>query len=108
MSISQADRRTIMEMISEYLHENQTHEMCPLSEDNVDERLDHLRELLSAAKMGVTLTRDHNGAWGPMGQSLFTLRFDYNGDHTEVSLVVNKVTSWNLDQQHNAWLREDK
>lgn len=103
------DEDRVREIIAHEKHIHQPWETAPLTSAQVERILRVLSDALhDKAGMGVTITQDHNGAWGPMGQRLVTLRFNVDGDHTEVSMVVKDISSQAEDEAHNAYLREDK
>lgn len=108
--MNQKDRREVDEAIAHYLHTHQRRERAPLQADHVERILRHMSNCLhSKAGFGVTITQDHNGAWGPMGQRLLTLRFGMDtDDHIEVSMVVRSISSYGADEAHMAYLQEDK
>lgn len=102
--------KDVRDIIAHYLHTHQPHETAPLEAVDVERILRDMRiRIHEKAGFGVTLTQDHNGAWGPLGQRLLTLRFnDTGGDFIEVSLVVRSVTSQAADKAHMSYLQEDK
>lgn len=80
---------------------------APLPRHYTEAILEALRQKL-AKTFGVTLTEDHNGAWGPAGVRRFTLRFNHERDHVEVMLAVGAVSSRAEDRAQDAYEREDK
>lgn len=104
-----SDQQEVREIVAHYLHTHQPSETAPLSRDHVERVLRLMTsEISSKTDFGVTLTQDHNGAWGPLGQRLLTLRFGDGKDHIEVSMIIQSVTSFHADQSHMAFLQEDK
>lgn len=103
--------RRIREMMDGYAHAHQPREIAPLERDHVNRILNELTDRIhSKAGFGVTLTEDHNGAWGgQLGQRLLTLRFsDSKKDFITVSMVVKEISSFGTDERNHAMKIADK
>lgn len=105
------NEKTVREIIARYLHTHQPRETALLAAEKVESVLKDMADRLhNKAGFGVTITQDHNGAWGLMGQRLVTLRWhEANGqDFVEISMAVTSISSQNEDDAHMQALQEDK
>jgi len=100
------NEKQVRSIIAEYNHEHQSEE-APLELKHVELLIEEMRRRL-ANEFGVTVTQDHNGAWGPLGQRLVTLRFYDDEDFVDISMAVVSVRSQRESRAHNAYLRENK
>lgn len=103
-------KRDVEDMIRSHAHVNQSRETAPLDRSTVGRILETMTTRMhTKAGFGVTLTEDHNGAWGgQVGQRLLTLRFGDGKDHFTVSMVIKEISSYAADEHNHALKIEDK
>lgn len=103
-----ADEKAVRKIVAHYLHTHQTRDTAPLEAAHVDKLIEKVRKMISNAGFGITVTQDHNGAWGPMGQTLITLRFADGSDHIEMSMAIRSVSSYDADEADLRFRQENK
>lgn len=98
------NRREVAELIEDALRKNQSYKISLMAKDKVAQCVAQLQSEL-AKNFGITITKDHNGAWGPMGKVRVTLRTYLPGDNEDLitfSLSLDSISSYADDEAAHA------